>query len=161
MFEIHENNSKTITAMTQKEFEELTKRVVKPGEYSVIESLYMAAGDMDKKEFCKEFKAMCAYVYDNDEIELRQCLREISKHIDRIEAENRGLKKKLNTRNEELAEFLVGKAHAYSDTDFRNEAVKLVGEATVVKMTIEMGLPLWEEDKEYLCSMLKNQGKKD
>ena len=92
--------------MTQKEFEELTKRVVKPGEYSVIESLYMAAGDMDKKEFCKEFKAMCAYVYDNDEIEMRQCLREISKHIDRIEAENRGLKKELNTHNEEEAGFL-------------------------------------------------------
>ena len=147
--------------MTQKEFEELTKRVVKPGEYSVIESLYMAAGDMDKDMFCKEFKAMCAYVYDNDEIELRQCLREISKHIDRIEAENRGLKKELNTRNEEEAGFLIGKAHAYYDTDFRREAVKLVGEAAVVKMTIEMGLPLWEEDKEYLCSMLKNQGKKD
>ena len=35
--------------MTQKEFEELTGRVVKPEDYSVIESLYMAAGDMDKK----------------------------------------------------------------------------------------------------------------
>ena len=113
--------------MTQKEFEELTKRVVKPGEYSVVESLYMAAGDMDKDMFCKEFKAMCAYVYDNDEIELRQCLREISKYIDRIEAENRGLKKELNTRNEEEAGFLIGKAHAYDDTDFRREAVKLVG----------------------------------
>lgn len=146
--------------MTQKEFEEITQRVVKPEDYKVIESLYMAAGDMDKVMFCKEFKAMCAYLYENEEIELRQCLREIGRHIDCIESENRHLKKTLSTRNEELAEFLVGKAHAYDDTDFRREAVKLVGEAAVVKMTIEMGLPFWEEDKKYLCSMLEEQGKK-
>lgn len=146
--------------MTQKEFEELTGRVVKPEDYSVIESLYMAAGDMDKKEFCKEIKAMCAYDYADDKIEFRQCLREISKHIDRIEAENRGLKKGLNTRNEELAEFLIGKAHAYNDTDLRNEAVKIVGQSVVVKMTMDMGLPLWEEDKELIRSVLEDLSKR-
>lgn len=144
--------------MTQKEFEELTKRVVKPEDYKVIETLYMAAGDMDKREFCKEFKAMCAYVYANDEIELRQCLREIGWHIDRIEAENRRLKKGLDTRNEELAGLLIGKAHAYNDTDFRREAVKLVGEAAVVKMTMNMGLLLWDEDKKYIYSALEGLG---
>lgn len=146
--------------MTQKEFEELTGRVVKPEDYSVIESLYMAAGNMDKKEFCKEIKAMCAYDYADDKIEFRQCLREISKHIVRIEAENRGLKKGLNTRNEELAEFLIGKAHAYNDTDFRKEAVKLVGQSAVVKMTMDMGLPLWEEDKELIRSVLEDLSKR-
>lgn len=146
--------------MTQKEFEELTGRVVKPEDYSVIESLYMAAGDIDKKEFCKEIKAMCAYDYADDKIEFRQCLREISKHIVRIEAENRGLKKGLNTRNEELAEFLIGKAHAYNDTDFRKEAVKLVGQSAVVKMTMDMGLPLWEEDKELIRSVLEDLSKR-
>lgn len=146
--------------MTQKEFEELTKRVVKPGEYSVIESLYMAAGDMDKKEFCKEFKAMCIYDAANDQIEIRQCLREISKHTDRIEAENRILKKMMKSCNEEFVEFLLGKAHAYNDTNFHKEAVKLVGQAAVVKKTIEMGLPLWDEDKEYIYSILEEQGEK-
>lgn len=146
--------------MTQKEFEELTGRVIKPEDYSVIESLYMAAGNMDKKEFCKEIKAMCAYDYADDKIEFRQCLREISKHIVRIEAENRGLKKGLNTRNEELAEFLIGKAHAYNDTDFRKEAVKLVGQSAVVKMTMDMGLPLWEEDKELIRSVLEDLSKR-
>ena len=146
--------------MTQKEFEELTGRVVKPEDYSVIESLYMAAGDMDKKEFCKEIKAMCAYDYADDKIELRKCLREISKHVDRIEAENRGLRKDLRTRNEELAEFLIGKAHAYNDTDFRKEAVKLVGQSAVVKMTMDMGLPLWEEDKDLIRSVLEDLSKR-
>ena len=146
--------------MTQKEFEELTGRVVKPEDYSVIESLYMAAGDMDKKEFCKEIKAMCAYDYADDKIELRKCLREISKHVNRIEAENRGLRKDLRTRNEELAEFLIGKAHAYNDTDFRKEAVKLVGQSAVVKMTLDMGLPLWEEDKDLIRSVLEDLSKR-
>ena len=140
--------------MTQKEFEERTHRVVRPEDYYLIENLYMAAGNMDKDEFCQEFKAMCAYDYANDEIELRQCLREIGKRVGVMDAENRTLKMAMKTRNEELAEFLIGKAHAYDDTDFRNEAVKLIGEATVVRMTIEMGLPLWEEDKKYICSIL-------
>lgn len=140
--------------MTQKEFEERTHRVVKPEDYHLIESLYMAAGNMEKDEFCQEFKAMCAYDYANDEIELRQCLREIGKRVGSMDAENRTLKMAMKNRNEELAEFLIGKAHAYDDTDFRNEAVKLIGQAAVVRMTIEMGIPLWEEDKKYICSIL-------
>ncbi len=140
--------------MTQKEFEDHTHRVVKPEDYHLVESLYMAAGNMDKNEFCKEFKAMCAYDAANGEIELRQCLREIGKCVGSMDAENRTLKIVMKTRNEELAEFLICKAHAYEDTDFRNEAVKLIGQAAVVKMTIEMGLPLWEEDKKFACSIL-------
>lgn len=146
--------------MTQKEFEELTGRVVKPEDYSVIESLYMAAGDMDKKEFCKEIKAMCAYDGANDEIEIRQCLREISKHVERIEAKNRRWGRELRTHNEELAEFLIGKAHAYNDTDLRKEAVKLVGQSVVVKMTMNMGLPLWEEDEKLIRSVLEDLSKR-
>lgn len=140
--------------MTQKEFEDRTHRVVKPEDYYLIENLYMAAGNMKKDEFCQEFKAMCAYDYANDEIELRQCLREIGRRIGSMDAENRTMKMAMKTRNEELAEFLIGKAHAYNDTDFRKEAVKLIGEAAVVRLTIEMELPLWEEDKKYICSVL-------
>ena len=147
--------------MTQKEFEEITQRVVKPEDYKVIENLYMAAGDMDKVMFCKEFKAMCAYVYENDAIELRQCLREIGKRLVYLEAVIRTLKRSMKFRNEEMAEFLIGKAHAYSDTDFRNEAVRFIGESAVVKKTIEMGLPLWEEDKKHIRSMLEEQCEKN
>ena len=140
--------------MTQKEFEDRTHRVVKPEDYYLIENLYMAAGNMKEDEFCQEFKAMCAYDYANDEIELRQCLREIGSRIGSMDAENRTMKMAMKTRNEKLAEFLIGKAHAYNDTDFRKEAVKLIGEAAVVRLTIEMELPLWEEDKKYICSVL-------
>lgn len=58
-----------------------------------------------------------------------------------------------------LTDFLIGKAHAYDDTDFRKEAVGLVGEMEVVKRTIELGLPLWDEDRMVVLSMIEEQGK--
>lgn len=140
--------------MTQKEFEERTKCTVKPEDYFIIEQLYMAT-NMDKDDFCKEFKAM------NDSVRpaIRQSLREIAKRLGDIEAKNVTLQIQIRKRNNDLADFLIGKAHAYDDTDFRNQAVKLVGETEVVKRTIELGLPLWDKDRKHILSMIDEQGK--
>lgn len=141
--------------MTQKEFEERTKRTVKAEDYLIIERLYMAT-NMDKDEFCKEFKEM------NDSIRprIRQSLREIANRLGMVEAKNATLEISMRKRNGDLADFLIGKAHAYDDTDLRNQAVKLVGEVEVVKRTIELGLPLWDEDRKCILSMIDEQGKK-
>lgn len=141
--------------MTQKEFEERTKRTVKAEDYLIIERLYMAT-NMDKDEFCKEFKEM------NDSIRpgIRQSLREIANRLGMVEAKNATLEISMRKCNGDLADFLIGKAHAYDDTDFRNQAVKLVGEVEVVKRTIELGLPLWDEDRKCILSMIDEQGKK-
>lgn len=66
----------------------------------------------------------------------------------------------MRKRDNDLADFLIGKAHAYDDTDFRNQAVALVGETDVVKRTIELGLPLWDEDRKHILSIINEQGKK-
>nr|DAF37083.1 MAG TPA: hypothetical protein [Bacteriophage sp.]DAR64379.1 MAG TPA: hypothetical protein [Caudoviricetes sp.] len=141
--------------MTQKEFEERTKRTVKAEDYFIIERLYMAT-NMDKDEFCKEFQEM------NNSIRpgIRQSLREISNRLGSLEAQNATLKISMRKRDNDLADFLIGKAHAYDDTDFRNQAVKLVGEVEVVKRTIELGLPLWDEDRKCILSLIDEQGKK-
>lgn len=141
--------------MTQKEFEERTKRTVKAEDYFIIERLYMAT-NMDKDEFCKEFQEM------NNSIKpgIRQSLREISNRLGSLEAQNATLKISMRKRDNDLADFLIGKAHAYDDTDFRNQAVKLVGEVEVVKRTIELGLPLWDEDRKCILSLIDEQGKK-
>ena len=55
----------------------------------------------------------------------------------------------------ELAAFLIGKSRACDDSDFRRMAVRLIGEQKVVLQTVEMNLPLWEEDKEFIKSNLK------
>ena len=57
-------------------------------------------------------------------------------------------------RKNDLAEFLIGKSRAYNDTDFRNEAVRLIGEKETIKKTIEMGLQLWDEDKYILLQII-------
>lgn len=141
--------------MTQKEFEERTKRTVKAEDYFIIERLYMAT-NMDKDEFCKEFQEM------NNSIRpgIRQSLREISNRLGTLEAQNATLKISMRKRDNDLADFLIGKAYAYDDTDFRNQAVKLVGEVEVVKRTIELGLPLWDEDRKCILSIIDEQGKK-
>lgn len=121
----------------------------------MVENLYMAAGNMGKDEFCKEMRAMCAYDGANDHIELRQCLKEIGRRVGGMDVELSFLKKAVKKEQEELAEFLIGKASAYNDTDFYSKAVKLVGQKQVTLCKIRMGLPLWSEDMQYINDNLK------
>lgn len=141
--------------MTKKEFEELTGRLITAEDYRLVENLYLAAGNMDKNEFCKEMRAMCAYDAANDHIELRQCLKEIGRKVGAQDAELGFLKRTTREKQRELAEFLVGKACAYEDSDFHREAVKLIGQREVTLMKLRMDLPLWDEDKKYLASVLE------
>ena len=86
--------------------------------------------------------------------ELRRCLKEIGRHVGAVEAELSLLKKTVKDGKWELAEFLVGKACAYEDLDFYREAVKLIGQRMVTLMKLHMDLPLWDEDKKYVVSVL-------
>lgn len=90
---------------------------------------------------------------------IRQSLKEIGIRLGVLEDTNANLKESMRQRNSDLADFLIGKAHAYDDTDFRKEAVRLAGEVEVVKRTIELGLPLWDEDRKVVLSMIEEQGK--
>lgn len=141
--------------MTKKEFEERTRRLITAEDYRLVENLYMAAGNMDKDEFCKEMRAMCAYDGANDHIELRRCLKETGRKVGALDAELSFLKKTVKDGKWELAEFLVGKACAYEDSDFYREAVKLIGQREVTLMKLRMDLPLWDEDKKYIISAVE------
>ncbi len=141
--------------MNRKEFEERTKRLITDEDYRLVENLYLAAGNMDKDEFCDEMRRMCAYDAANDHIELRECLKEIGRHVGAKDAELSFLKRRVESKKMELAEFLVGKACAYEDSDFYRQAVMLVGQREVTRMKLDMDLPLWDEDKEYIKENLK------
>lgn len=140
--------------MTQKEFEERIQCAVSAETFAIINRLYMAT-DMHKDEFCKEFKAMD----DPTSGGIRRSLQEISIRLGVLEDTNANLKESMRQRNSDLADFLISKAHAYDDPDFRKEAVRLAGEVEVVKRTIELGLPLWGEDRKVVLSMIEEQGK--
>lgn len=141
--------------MNRKEFEERTRRLITDEDYILVENLYLAAGNMDKDKFCDEMRRMCAYDAANDHIELRECLKEIGRHVGAKDAELSFLKRRVERVKMELAEFLVGKACAYEDSDFYRQAVVLVGQCEVTRMKLEMDLPLWNEDKEYIKENLK------
>jgi hypothetical protein len=141
--------------MTQKEFEDRTRRLITAEDYHLVENLYMAAGNMGKDEFCKEMRAMCAYDAANDHIELRQCLKEVGRRVGGMDAELSFLRKTVSKEREDIAEFLIGKACAYNDTDFYSAAVKLIGQKQVTLCKIKMGLPLWSEDMQYINDNLK------
>lgn len=131
--------------MIQKEFEERTGIKPTEEEFDYINAVYMNTS-MDKDEFCKEWKK-----YGDSRI-----IRDVHVRVLNYEMKCKRQESAIN----DLADFLIGKAHAYDDTDFRNQAVKLVGEMDVVKRTIELGLSLWDEDRKCILSMIDEQGKK-
>lgn len=130
--------------MTQKEFEDRTGIKPTEEEFDYIHAVYLNTS-MNKDEFCKDFKK-----HGDSRI-----IRDVHVRVLNYEMKCERQKNAIN----ELADFLIGKAHAYDDTDFRNQAVKLVGEMDVVKRTIELGLPLWDEDRKVVLSMIEEQGK--
>ena len=126
--------------MTQKEFEERTGIKPTAEDFDYIHAVYLNTS-MDKDEFCKDFKK-----HGESRI-----IRDVH-----VRVLNYKLKCELqNNAINELADFLIAKAHAYDDTDFRNKAVKLVGEIDVVKRTIDLGLPLWDEDRKGVLSIFR------
>lgn len=101
-------------------------------DFDYIHAVYLNTS-MNKDEFCKDFKK-----HGDSRI-----IRDV--HVRVLNYEMKCERQKEVIDN--LTDFLIGKAHAYDDTDFRKEAVGLVGEMEVVKRTIELGLPLWDEDR--------------
>lgn len=108
-------------------------------EFDYIHSLYMHTG-MDKDEFCEH------YITSGDGRILREVhARAVSEGVLHREAKN---------MLDYVATLLIGKAHAYDDTDLYNEAVRIIGQSEVTRKTLEEGLPLWEEDTKFLKELL-------
>ena len=130
--------------MTQQEFMERTGITPTAEDFDYIHAVYLNTS-MNKDEFCKDFKK-----HGDSRI-----IRDV--HVRVLNYEMKCERQKEVIDN--LTDFLIGKAHAYDDTDFRKGAVGLVSEMEVVKRTIELGLPLWDEDRMVVLSMIEEQGK--
>lgn len=141
---IHIEENKNIRIMTQQEFMERTGITPTAEDFDYIHAVYLNTS-MNKDEFCKDFKK-----HGDSRI-----IRDV--HVRVLNYEMKCERQKEVIDN--LTDFLIGKAHAYDDTDFRKEAVRLAGEVEVVKRTIELGLPLWDEDRKVVLSMIEEQGK--
>ncbi len=122
--------------MTLQEFTERTGLAPTAEEYKQIEMVYLEADNMDKDEFCKDFKkhgqsTILATFY-------RQAER---------------LKEKCNSFKEEnnkMVDFLLERAQAFSDMQLLEKAIQMIGHAEVIKRKIALEHPLWNIDKEYI-----------
>lgn len=133
--------------MTKNEFIELTRLIPTDEEYEEIERAYYAVPNLDKRIFCD------CWLKIGDNILTHLLAKQVSV-LDGMNEERLNELESCRKDRYELAEFLLGKASAYDDTDFYKKAVKLVGKSEAVKIKCRMGLPLWEEDVEYITKNL-------
>lgn len=134
--------------MTQKEFTDLTGRKVTAEEFRSIEKMYYAVPNMEKQEFCKRWVQT-----GNNPLTIELTKQTIL--LSGMLEERNNEAEDCHCKMEELAWFLIGKASAYDDTDFYNEAIRIVGRKAAVLHKVKMGLPLWKEDREYIKNNLK------
>lgn len=148
--------------MLQHEFEERIGRSVTEQEYVEANAMYMAASDMDKDEFCREWvktggarlvKCLAEKTYQqgkavNEQKLLHQeALEIISDAADAILEIEQGL------LDGETAERTSREVFAAELLD--RKAWWLVGAKEVVLRKIKMGMELTEKDKNYINEHLK------
>lgn len=130
--------------MTQQEFTERPGINPTAEEFDYINAVYLNTS-LNKDEFCEDFKK-----HGDSRI-----IRDVHVRVLNYEMKCKQQAEIIDT----LTDFLIGKAHAYEDTDFRSHAVRIAGEVEVVKRTIELGLPLWDEDRKVVLSIIEEKGK--
>ena len=108
----------------------------------------MAAGEMDKDTFCKEWK-------QHGESKL---LAELWNTVKR--EHDMGMEKKeecdnLHQERWELVYFLLERAQKFGDEERLIKAIDMVGHADVIRRKLTLEMPLWERDREYIKHNLK------
>lgn len=128
--------------MTPQEFTERTGLKPTDEEYKGIENMYLEAGEkIDKDIFCKDYKK------HHDSI----LLNTFFEQSERLNGKCDDFRKQL----QDVAFFLIEKSIARSDSHCYDKAVALIGQRAVTLQKIKIGLPLWDEDRDYINSNLK------
>ena len=142
--------------MLQKEFEERIGRSVTQEEYVEANAMYMAAGEMDKDEFCREWMQF-------GQSRLVQCLYNTAYNL------NKALQEQQLMTNEcqemlsdaadamlEIADGLLGGETAEHTTqELNKKAWWLVGQKEVTRRKVQKGYRLDDKDRETIINNLK------
>lgn len=137
--------------MRRSEFVERTGVRPTPEEFPAIYDIYNCSG-METEEFCamwkkKKFRELLDVVISENKL-TEAAYR---KDLERI----RKMHQEQETKNVAHAEFLLRKAESHKDADFYNETVKLIEERDVIMVKNLLGLPLWQEDLDYISNNKK------
>ena len=134
--------------MTRKEFEERTGLNVSAVEFCTVNDIYMAAGEMDKNTFCKEWKK-------HSESKLLAELWKRVKHEHDLGMQKKEECDKLYGERWELVDFLLERAQKFGDEELLLKAIDMVGHAEVIRRKLTLEMPLWERDRAYIKENLK------
>jgi hypothetical protein len=127
--------------MTQQEFTDRTGLTPIPETFDNIHRIYMAAGDMDKDLFCKEWGPS---MHDNAIVcaltSRVECLEDRVR-LDSIEMNN-------------MVDFLIDQAEKWSASDLREKAIRIIGKQEYLRRKIERGYGLWKKDQDDIIEIL-------
>lgn len=132
--------------MTKEEFEERTGARVTSDEYVGIEQMYLNSMNMEKDEFCSNWKSKDGRRKIMDALMTQ--IYSLSQYLDNIRGECANL---LEGRDE-IADFLLDNPDADA---MRAKAIRLLGsEREYIRRKCERSLPLDDKDKAAILRLL-------
>ena len=126
--------------MQKIEFTQRTGIELTDEQYQRVEDLYLNAGNMDKDEFCEDYKKHGESVI-------------LNVYFDQSEK----LRNELNTYREKqvaMAHFLIKKSMVGGDKDMVQMAISLIGEQKYIQHKLEKGYNPLALDKELIISLI-------
>ena len=126
--------------MQKIEFTQRTGIELTDEQYQKVEIMYLNAGNMDKDEFCEDYKKHSDSVILNTYFDQSEKLRnELDVYRE----------KQIN-----MAYFLIKKSMVGGDKDMVQMAISLIGEQKYIQHKLERGYNLFESDKELIISLI-------
>ena len=140
--------------MTQQEFETRFGQEVTTESFDYANRVYMAAGNLDKDQFCKEWK--------NQHIRNSDTVTALTMEVESCQATIKNLKRQVEKSDlcleefrDQMVDFLILQAEKWSASDLREKAIRVVGETEYIRRRLDMHLGLWEDDRKALVEILK------
>ena len=139
--------------MTKQEFETRTGTKVTDGAFFYINRVYMAAGEMDKDAFCKDWR--------DEYVSKSKIVSYLTSEVESTKGSNEYLRsefvrvsKGLHDFTDQMVDFLIIQAEKWSASDLREKAIKMVGIKEYIRRKLEMKFGLWEADRQALLEII-------
>ena len=129
--------------MTLSEFNERTNAHLTEDQYKPVENMYNEAGNIQKDQFCADWKK------HNDSV----LLQEFFAQSERLNGKVDGYRNQIN----EIALFLVDQAEKWSASDLRSMAIQILGLEKYLQIKLQKGYNLWDIDREDMIQILSNK----
>ena len=129
--------------MTLLEFNERTNAHLTEDQYKPVENMYNEAGNIQKDQFCADWKK------HNDSV----LLQEFFAQSERLKGKVDAYRNQIN----EIALFLVDQAEKWSASDLRSMAIQILGLEKYLQIMLHKGYNLWDIDREDMIQILSNK----